>query len=199
MTVKIVTVCTGNICRSPWAERYLQSTLDNLSPAMFQVTSGGTFALTGEPMDPLSRDELVRVGATAQDFTARQLTEHSLVGADLVLGMSTEHRDYALSLSPRLLKRSFTVREFAHLLTVLPMELERTVPRGADPATVAQRWSIVPRMVSSLRAAASVQHMDVADPYRQGPEAFSLMVQQLQPALDQLVEHEKKWRTPAQA
>lgn len=199
MTANIVFVCTGNICRSPWAERYLQLRLDSLRPKAFQVTSGGTFALTGEPMDPLSEAELVRVGATAQGFTARQLTEHALVGTHVVLAMTTEHRDHVVSLAPRLLKRAFTVPEFAHLLAMLPSTVEATIPRGAQPQAVAERWGMVPRLVSALRAGAPTGEMDVADPYRRGPQAFTTMVQQLRPALDQIVEHERQWQAPAQA
>ncbi|MDO5619712.1 arsenate reductase/protein-tyrosine-phosphatase family protein [Kocuria sp.] len=199
MTVNILTVCTGNICRSPWAERYLQLHLDDLAPTTFQVTSAGTFALTGEPMDPLSEGELIRVGGTAQDFTARQLTENVLAEAHLVLGMTTEHRDQVLSMTPRLLKRAFTVREFAHLLAQLPADTERTIPRGAQPETVTQRWKTVPRLLSSLRGSGMNSEMNVGDPYRLGPEAFASMVDQLRPALDQLIDHERKWQAPLQA
>lgn len=194
MTVNVVTVCTGNICRSPWAERYLQLHLDDLAPGIFTVSSGGTFALTGEPMDPLSQGELARVGGSADGFVARQLTEHALHGAHLVLGMTAQHRDHVVSLAPRLLKRAFTVREFARLLTVLPAQMEQSIPRGKDAATVVQRWSMLPRLLSTLRASGPVGELDVADPYRRGPEAFALMVEQLQPALDQLVRQEQKWQ-----
>mgnify|MGYP002738687724 CR=1 FL=1 len=45
---RILTVCTGNVCRSPAAERLLEHTLN---PSV-TVRSAGTRALVGEPIHP---------------------------------------------------------------------------------------------------------------------------------------------------
>ena len=37
--VHLLTVCTGNICRSPYAERYLQRNLDDVAPGPLVRTS----------------------------------------------------------------------------------------------------------------------------------------------------------------
>ena len=59
-------VCTGNVCRSPVAELVTRRLLaDNFGPeeaARFAVSSAGTNAALGEPMDPRSRAELTDVG-----------------------------------------------------------------------------------------------------------------------------------------
>ena len=50
------------------------------------VTSGGTRALVGRPMDPGSSRLLELGGVPAQDFRARQLAREMVAEADLVLG-----------------------------------------------------------------------------------------------------------------
>ncbi|HSU48194.1 MAG TPA: low molecular weight phosphatase family protein, partial [Arthrobacter sp.] len=117
--VRILTVCTGNICRSPVAERLLQAGLDQVVPGGFQVASAGTRALVGEPMQPISADIVRTFGGNPEGFAARQLTPKILRGVDLVLTMTSGHRGEVLQLDASLLKRTFTIREFARMLDVL--------------------------------------------------------------------------------
>lgn len=94
--VRILTVCTGNICRSPVAERLLQAGLDQAVPGGFVVTSAGTRALVGEPIQPPSADIVRTFGGNAEGFAARQLTSKILRGVDLVLTMTSGHRGEVL-------------------------------------------------------------------------------------------------------
>ncbi|MEO8284563.1 MAG: hypothetical protein ABI568_14370, partial [Pseudarthrobacter sp.] len=54
LPIRILTVCTGNICRSPVAERLLQAGLEQVKPGAFRVRSAGTRAMVGDPVQPLS-------------------------------------------------------------------------------------------------------------------------------------------------
>jgi protein-tyrosine phosphatase len=109
----VLFVCTGNICRSPLAERLASRWLGGLVP----VGSAGTHAVDGRPMHPLSAAVLERHGGTADDFRSRLLTEQVVGKAALVLTMTEEHRDAVLRLSPRTLHSAFTLLEAATLLT----------------------------------------------------------------------------------
>lgn len=64
------------------------------------VTSGGTRALVGRPMDPGSSRLLELGGVPAQDFRARQLAREMVAEADLVLAAAREHRSVAARLFP---------------------------------------------------------------------------------------------------
>ncbi|BCW79920.1 low molecular weight phosphatase family protein [Pseudarthrobacter sp902506025] len=131
--VRILTVCTGNICRSPVAERLLQAGLDQVVPGGFQVASAGTRALVGEPMQPISADIVRTFGGDPEGFAARQLTPKILRGVDLVLTMTSGHRGEVLQLDASLLKRTFTIREFARMLDVLD---QRAAGADSQPAAV---------------------------------------------------------------
>lgn len=110
---RILTVCIGNVCRSPLAERLLHTRL----PAdRFVVASAGVGALVDRPMDASAAVELRRLGGDDTGFVARRLTPATTEDADLVLAATKEIRSAVLAESPAALRRTFTLRELAALI-----------------------------------------------------------------------------------
>lgn len=120
----ILTLCTGNICRSPAMQLLLAHELTERAlpgtegaPARFIVSSAGTRAVTGQPMsapmDRLLRQRGLAVGA----FAACQADAGMLRGADLILTAAREHRAWAIALVPDAVRRTFTLTEFAAALS----------------------------------------------------------------------------------
>jgi protein-tyrosine phosphatase len=188
--VKILTVCTGNICRSPFAERYLQTHLDELAPGRFELSSAGTQAMVGKPMDRRSAELLEQAGGSDDGFQARQLNEMMLSDVDFVLALTVEHRNVVLARSPRMLKRAFTVREFARVLDAIRADDAVSLPRGGDPEDIAARWKALPKLAALKRHQAHAGGDDVVDPYRQPSEVYARMIDQLLPPLRSIVEFE---------
>jgi protein-tyrosine phosphatase len=188
--VRILTVCTGNICRSPVAERLLQAGLDQVLPGGFEVRSAGTRALVGDPVQPLSADIIRTFGGTAEGFTARQLSAKILRNVDLVLTMTSGHRGEVLQLDASLLKRTFTIREFARMLDVLE-EREGQAPQGAGLngerlAANTKLWRKLPARAASVRhlaLAPDAADNDVVDPYRRSADYYRQMEDELAPAI----------------
>lgn len=152
----ILCVCTGNVCRSPAAERLLA---DRLGPEV-RVGSAGTLGLVGRAIEPPMAAQLTALGVPEVGFAARRMTVKDVREADLVLGMTREHRGAAVELSPAAVRRAFTLLELARLLaTVGPDEL----PDG----TVMDRLrAVVPLVNGRRRRAAAPDVDDVVDPYR---------------------------------
>ncbi|MEU0885634.1 hypothetical protein ABZ345_44225 [Lentzea sp. NPDC005914] len=132
---RILFVCTGNICRSPFAElltrHLLTQRLPNDQVGRFVVASAGTQAMTGAAMHLLTRDHLPRWGVervAGETHIARNLDRIALASADLVLTADREQRAEVVSRHPPLLHSTFCLREFARLLA--PVSLRRT---GDDP------------------------------------------------------------------
>ncbi|HEX3606810.1 MAG TPA: hypothetical protein VH134_12870 [Candidatus Dormibacteraeota bacterium] len=73
---RVLFVCTGNICRSPFAQvltRYLLDVHLPAAAARFEIASAGVGAVVGSPMHPASRAALEPwglAGAAAEDFWA---------------------------------------------------------------------------------------------------------------------------------
>jgi protein-tyrosine phosphatase len=198
--VRILTVCTGNICRSPVAERLLQAGLNQAVPGGFVVASAGTRAVVGEPMQPISADIVRTYGGNPDNFAARQLTPAILRGVDLVLTMTTAHRGEVLQLDASLLKRTFTIREFARMLDVLDQRAAATDGGGlAGAFDDGDRLAANTAFWKSLAArAAGVRHLslppnsadnDIVDPYRRAPEVYRQMEDELAPAIVSILRH----------
>lgn len=154
---RILAVCTGNICRSPAAERLLARAL---APAV-HVSSAGTAALEGHSIDDLTADLLVRDGLDASGFAGRQLTEPMARDSDLVLTMTREHRTDVVRAAPAAVRRTFTLVEFAEI-TSLPHValLSAGTTLGAGLAAIVS---------AAARARAQVRPLvtadDVVDPH----------------------------------
>jgi len=172
---RILHVCTGNICRSPMAERLMRAGLAaRLGPDAdrFVVESAGTWGHTGSPMEAHAHSTLAAYGVDGADFRARELLAEHVAGSDLILGATREHRAAAVVLQPRAAGRTFTLREFARLTaTVGPASLSGAVA-GDD---------LVDRARALVRAAAAQRGQvpperprddDVEDPYRAPASAY---------------------------
>ena len=68
-------------------------------------------------MHPDAAVVLEKLGGTASNFSARQLTSRIASDADLVLTMTRAHRDAVLELAPHRLHRTFTLSEAARLVS----------------------------------------------------------------------------------
>ncbi|MGH8971294.1 MAG: hypothetical protein ACRDV1_15245, partial [Actinomycetes bacterium] len=161
---RVLFVCTGNICRSPLAERLLRAQLaERLAgdAEQIEVTSAGARALVDEPMDPDSAAALTELGGDPEGFRARMLDADLIKRSDLVLGVTRKHRATVARLDPASVKRAFTLREFARLARVIdPAELPGESARERLTAAVTE--AAVNR--GMMRAA---QHGDddVRDPF----------------------------------
>jgi protein-tyrosine phosphatase len=160
----ILTVCTGNLCRSPVLERLLRFGLAQHWPeavGSLQVASAGTHAVVGQTIPPPLMRRLAAVGVDSSPFVARQLTRDMVAEADLVIAMTRAHRAAVVELHPRSVRITFTLRELSRLTTVLPPGDRAT----RDPGT---------RLTSFVSAIAACRGLapgaepadDVIDPYR---------------------------------
>jgi protein-tyrosine phosphatase len=163
---RILVVCTGNICRSPFAERLLRARLDErfgAAGAAVEVSSAGTWGLVDEPMQAESAETLLRYGGNPDGFAAQALTPDLIEEADLVLGLAREHRAKVVMMSPRASARTVTLLEYSRLLTgVGPADLPAT------SGGLAGRLRAITELAFSRRGYVPIDHPaddDVPDPY----------------------------------
>ncbi|AXH97354.1 arsenate reductase/protein-tyrosine-phosphatase family protein [Ornithinimicrobium avium] len=176
--IGILTVCTGNVCRSPLMERLLQRTLDQrYGRGVVPVRSAGTRALVGSPMDERAAEVLRGLGGDPDGFVARRLVEPMVSSAALVLTATREHRAQVSRMHPRAMRRTFTFRELAHLLDSVGDEEE--LPDGEDPQALLARLAEIGTAHRGLHRPARQEDLDVADPYRRGDEVYALMREQV--------------------
>lgn len=187
MTFTILTVCTGNICRSPQAEQLLRSGFSDVSEQFAEwetpvISSAGTHALAGGAM-PVEAAALSReYGGIPDHHAARTLTPELIEQADLVLAMAREHRSAIVRLVPRANRKVFTLREFARIVTGLQESPGTVTTADTDPTTWLAR-------AAQHRGyfTAPISDDDVIDPYRRSNAVYAESAAQIAPAVKQIV------------
>ncbi|MFT4264622.1 MAG: adenylyl-sulfate kinase [Nocardioides sp.] len=155
--LKVLFVCTANICRSPFME--LTARAMGLEGLVFD--SAGTMGFDAEPMDADMAAHLAR--ASAAEFRSKPVTRALLEDADLILTAEAHHRTWILDDHPGLFRKVLTLGQAA-------AALERVEPGlGRD--------EVLERLASNRGAASS--GTDVTDPYRRGPEAARACAEQI--------------------
>jgi protein-tyrosine phosphatase len=183
----VLFVCTGNICRSPTAERLLAHRLRvRLGPtaSSFAVSSAGTGALVGDPIYADAARLLTDGGITVDGFAARDLARSMAESADVVLAMTREHRAATARLAPRALPKLFTLREFARTLA----EHRADWPTAADPLARAKALVELAQRRRGLSGAVEPRLDDVPDPYRRSPEAYQQALALISESVDIVVD-----------
>jgi protein-tyrosine phosphatase len=170
---RVLFVCTGNICRSPFAEiltrHLLVGRLGGRDAAAFEVSSAGVQAVVGSAMHPMTRRELypwLLDGLASEHFVARQLRSAMVGEVDLVLGLNTRHRSAVIEREPAALASCFSIREYARLAA--------EVDQSALPAEPVARAHALIDLVRTRRGLAPPTLPDadrVPDPMGGGQDA----------------------------
>lgn len=176
-------VCTGNICRSPFAELLLRARLTDPSPV--RVASAGSAAVVGAPM-PAEMAALAESDALSpSEHRGRQATPELLLQSDLILALDRRNRSAVVTSAPRTNRCTVTLREFARLAAaVTDDDLERL----ALLESPTDRLRGLTRTVLSLRGSVPPPDFpeddDVIDPFRLSEAEYQRSRDQMVPAID---------------
>lgn len=184
MTFRILTVCTGNICRSPVAELILANSLADLD---VQVSSRGTGALVGHGVPEQAQKIASLHGIDATHHLAQQINEASLKEADLVLAMARDHRRLTVEITPASMRRSFTLRELARIADAVQPDLKAVIA-NANVSTADEGMRVAIAHATIMRGTVpppdSPDDLDVVDPYRRSDETYARSFAELKPAAE---------------
>ncbi len=158
-TYRVMTVCTGNICRSPMAEIVLRDRLEaaGLADRVAVDSTGVSDEEHGNPVDPRAVRVLAAHGyPTGEGHRARQARAEDLRERDLVLAMTAQH---------------------ARVLRRLAPDADVRMYRSFDPAA--------PRVAPGE----SEHVLDVDDPWYGDQAGFETTLSEIESAADGVVEH----------
>jgi protein-tyrosine phosphatase len=183
---RILHVCTGNVCRSPIAERLTRYELTRRlgdGATGILVESAGTWGHEGAAMEAHAATVLAEYSADPTGFLGRELLDEHVIDADLILTATRDHRAQVISMGHSTGLRTFTLKEFTRLV------------RAIDPATLPD-GSVTDRAHSLVRAAAalrgwllapSAEADEVYDPYGAPLTFFRSIGEEIHTALDPVV------------
>lgn len=136
---RLMLVCTGNICRSPMAQRFLQERLKDVEG--FTVASSGIGALEGEPADKNAVLVMQERGLDLAGHSGRQFDLDLARGFDLILVMEDSQQRWIEQRMPVLRGR---VKRLGHWL-----DLEVPDPYGLSVEAFRETRNLIERAVDS--------------------------------------------------
>lgn len=161
--IRVLTVCTGNVCRSPAAAVILRRGLETAGIAdRVEVQSGGTsWEAAGQTMDERIVLALVRAGYQEPfEHTSRVVHQSEMREWDLVLPMTAEHAQ--------------TIRR----------KVDALPPDAPRPDV--HLWG---QFDPAAPATAREEDLEVKDPWYSGQKAFDRTVLSMERAVPSIVMH----------
>lgn len=158
--VRVLVVCTGNICRSPMGHSLLLEELDG--DPRFDIDSAGTTASElGNPVDRRANVALRKGGRSTMRHTARQVNGRDMEDSDLILAMTSRHAS--------------TLRRWAE-------------EQGVDPSKI-RMWREFDPAAPRLEDGALEYELDVDDPWYGDASDFDRTLEELEAGLPAILDH----------
>ncbi len=172
-------VCTGNVCRSPVAEKLFGH---RAAGSYIASASAGIAGLAGYGIDEPSALALRELNGDPSGHVARRVTPSLVAAADLILTADGDHRSSIVQTAPKTFRRTFTLREFGRLGAGLPQRTGAATPQAlrARVADVAEQRGLVD--------VPEPGEDDIGDPFGAGLEVARLTVAQISTAIDAVIQ-----------
>lgn len=167
------------------AELLLKQQLQDLPVT---VQSAGTHALVNQQMPEQQLQIAHALGIqNPETHRGKQLELPHLENVDLILAMGREHRSATAQLTPRILRKAFTVRELARISHVVPDEDLLTT--GMTSAVENMRQAVD---AAALNRGAALppqdpEENDIVDPYKRSEQTYIRSRDQVVASIDAVV------------
>jgi protein-tyrosine phosphatase len=177
--LRVLLVCTGNICRSPIAHGVLSERSSRLSGGEIEVLSAGTWARDGYPATPGAVAAAAKIGVDIAGHLTSRFTGDLARWADLVVTMTAEQAVEVQQEASDATDKTFTLKELASILAALPPAVEPTREAVVERVAEADRTR---RAGHGLPA-----DVDVADPLGLDRSAYRAAAEEIEELIDDLL------------
>lgn len=111
--IKIMFVCTGNICRSPMAHHYMQKRVKDLNiENEFLISSCGIYAFTGDKATQNAIFVMKEYNVDMEMHRATNIEDTNIQEYDYIITLTTRHKEQVRYFYPKLDNNIYTLREF---------------------------------------------------------------------------------------
>lgn len=188
--MKILFVCTGNICRSPMAEGIARAAIEDGYPdhsVSIEIISAGTSALGGHPPTAPAVEAMERQGIDISGYRAQSLSRGLVEDSDLVLVMEESQRAHALALSRGAAVPAFLLLKLAESTRIVLKAEEGGLGRE-DPMEMLESMVSVATVMERNEAWELSSHQyEVSDPIGMPLEWYIRAAEIMEAAIDEIL------------
>lgn len=178
--LRVLIVCTGNICRSPIAHGLLVARLKGLGKDAIEVRSAGTWGRKGSTATREAVEAAAGIGIDIKEHRSAGFTRELATWADLIVTMTIEQQEEVRELVPDAQSKTFTLKELVAIL--------RSLPEVSGEAT---REALLDRVAEADRARGvdyvPPHDMDVSDPLGLSDTVYQAVASELDGLVTELV------------
>ncbi len=110
--MKIMFICTGNICRSAMAHKMLEKKAKEENKDI-EVYSCGVFAEDGDVPTYEGIDVMREYGIDLSKHRATNIRNSNIKDMDVILCATSSHKNNVISMYPELKEKVYTMKEYA--------------------------------------------------------------------------------------
>jgi protein-tyrosine phosphatase len=140
--MKVLFVCTGNLCRSPMAEVLLRDELHRRGCSGVDVVSSGTWGIDGSPATPEAVQAVGELDVDLSSHRARSLDVDEVRSADIVIAMTSVHVREITQMVPGAERKVVLLKQLAATVAT-PLAENATRPQRLDALLGGRRPDLV--------------------------------------------------------
>ena len=148
--MKVLVVCSGNICRSPMAAEYLRHVAARSGMSHLVVDSAGLLGINEAPVTAEAHRVVSEVGLDLTAHRSRGIASTDLRTADVVVVMTLDHLAEMEQRFPEGTQRRYLIRAFENGPDPVGSAPELEDPIGEDLQTYHECFAVIRDCVDHL-------------------------------------------------
>ena len=133
--MKIMFICTGNICRSAMADWLLKKKIKDRNREDIEVYSSGIYAYDGDISTWEAKEVMEEYGVDLSKHRATNIRNSNVEKMDLILCATIAHKIAVLDIYPDLKEKVFTMKEYVNYNREYHNKIDIKDPWGYDIET----------------------------------------------------------------
>ena len=112
--MKVMFICTGNICRSAMAHVMLEEKIKGKNIKNVEVYSSGIYSENGDRSTYNAIEVMKEYGINLKEHRATNIRNSNIEEMDLILCATSSHKIAVLDIYPKLVDKVYTIKEYVN-------------------------------------------------------------------------------------